>query len=137
MPRENPILFSPIRNPLVIVLLAIFTILFYYIKFQSPALITSWFQAQNYAWLNKLSGVSQPQNLNFYLGQIEERIFGPLSQLISGLLFALLVVFWRQISPGKFGLAVFVYLILTKFDVLFFPPYGDAIGGPFAELLWL
>ena len=117
--------------------------LFFYVKFQSPALITSWFNAHNYEWLNQLSGlpqgsVAQPRSLGFYLGQIDERVFGPLSQLISGILFMVLaLLFLTKINTWKFGLAVFIYLFITKFEVLLFPPYGDAIGGPFAEAIWL
>jgi hypothetical protein len=72
------------------------------------------------------------------LGQIDERVVGPLCELISGTLFAIFaLLFLSTASARKFGIAVFAYLLLTKLEVLFFPPYGDAIGGPFAEAIWL
>jgi hypothetical protein len=76
--------------------------------------------------------------LEFYLGRAQETFFGPLAQIISGLLFcAFALLFLKGVNKRVFGVSVFIYLILTKFEVLFFPAYGDAIGGPFAEAIWL
>lgn len=130
----------PTKKIIFLTALFFLSLVFYYLKLQSSQLITSWYETQNYEWLNRLSGVAPEQRLGlyFYLGQIEERVTGPLTQLISGLLFAgFALLFLPSASREKFGLAVFAYLLLTKLEVLLFPPYGDAIGGPFAEALWL
>jgi hypothetical protein len=130
----------PKRKLIYLIVLFFFSALFYYLKWQSPHLITGWYEAGQFDWLNRLSndGVNQSRGLSFYLGRIEESFFGPLTQLISGLLFAgFALLFLSRAGRLKFGLAVFLYLLLTKFDVLGFPPYGDAIGGPFAEAIWL
>ena len=57
--------------------------------------------------------------------------------MISGLLFTIAALLFLQNAnrlqlPGRFA-----YLLLAKFEVLVFPPYGDAIGGCFAEGIWL
>ncbi|OGX07265.1 MAG: hypothetical protein A2Z88_06235 [Omnitrophica WOR_2 bacterium GWA2_47_8] len=76
--------------------------------------------------------------LNFYLGEAERLFFGPLGQIISGSLFLCFCLFYgKQLTPKVFGAAVFFYLLITKSEVLFFPPYGDAVGGPFLEAVWL
>ena len=130
-----------IKKTIFLVIFFLFLGVFYYLRSQGAACITGWYDAREFEWLNKLSGIrvaGDPMSLHFYLGRIEENTLGPLTQLISGLLFAgFALVFLSETSPRKFGFAVFLYLILTKFDVLLFPPYGDAIGGPFAEAIWL
>lgn len=111
---------------------------FYWVKYQSAPLVESLYTNRDISFLNKITGATTEERLGFYLGQAQEAFFGPLSQLISGLIFtAFALLFLRKASFLKFGLAAFIYLIVTKFEVLFFPPYGDAIGGPFAEAIWL
>ncbi len=138
-----------IRNPQaakIIIFGIVFIILctaFYWIQYKSPSFVESLYRNEKLSLLNNMTGVTTERRLEFYLGRAQETVFGPLSQLISGgLLTAFALLFLS--SPVKrgagfwgFWLAVFVYLILTKYNVLFFPPYGDAIGGPFAEAIWL
>ena len=58
--------------------------------------------------------------------------------MMSGLLLtAIVLVFLKNAKARAFGAMVFAYLVLTKIEVLFYPPYGDAIGGPFSEAIWL
>lgn len=112
--------------------------LFYLCKFYSPVYTQNLFQKQEFAFLNRIAQSEGTQSLDFYQGRVEEVIFGPLAQLLGGLLFA---AFCFKISPSfgrkRFAWLIFIYLLITKFEVLFFPPYGDAVGGPFAEALWL
>ena len=76
--------------------------------------------------------------LDFYIGKMEDVLLGPGSVLASGLAFLIFALCYLKTASGKiFGMAVFFYLLLAKFEVLFFPPYGDAIGGPFVEAIWL
>jgi hypothetical protein len=46
-------------------------------------------------------------------------------------------MFLQTASLRRFAGAVFIYLVLVKIEVLTFPFYGDAIGGPCAEGFWL
>lgn len=117
---------------------AIGVALFYAIKFVSPHWVAYLFRDGNFTLLNTIVNSPVNENLDFYSGRIEEILFGPLTQLISGLLFAWICLRnFVNISGWKFALVIFIFLLFTKFEVLMFPPYGDAIGGPFAEALWL
>ena len=120
------------------ILFIIFASLFYVIQFYSPSWIESLYTQNKIGLLNTICGVQGERSLGFYLGQAQTHCFGPLTQLISGFLLTFYALLYLQRSNlWKFFSVVFVYLLMTKLDVLFFPPYGDAIGGPFAETLWL
>lgn len=79
------------------------------------------------------------QSLEYYLGQIELLWWGPLLALWAAGLWGWVVLrYLTKVSAFRFGAAVFLFLLLSKFKVLFFPPYGgDTITGPFAEAVWL
>ena len=116
---------------------AVFCI-FIFIKSRGVFLIESLYYAGKIEILNKLTGAVDIQPLNFYIGRTEETVFGPMREVISGLLFTILALMYLKKSSLKiFGITVFLYFIATRPEVLFYPPYGDAIGGPFAEALWL
>ncbi len=111
---------------------------FFLIKYQSPSWVKMFYANGTIVGLNDFLNLYQDKSLNYYLGRYEDVVFGPLCQVISGMLFvAFSLLYLRETRFWKFTLAVFVYLTLTKLEVLFFPPYGDAIGGPFMESLWL
>ncbi len=130
--------FSPYRKILLAVFFVFLTLLFYLVNYRSPAWIEGLFRQGQTAWLNSITGVETVQPLEFYLGRAHETFFGPLSQVISGLGFAAFaILFLPEATLLQFGIAVFLYLILTKPEALLFPPYGDAIGGPFAEAIFL
>lgn len=96
------------------------------------------YHQNDFATLNQLAGVNENKDFDFYTGVIEERWGGPLTVALSAFLFSLFCIWFLKEAGFKvFALAVFLFLILTKFFVLFYPPYGDAIGGPFAEAIWL
>lgn len=63
---------------------------------------------------------------------------GTLQVVLSGLAFLILGRFYLSRVNGMiFGLSVFLFLLVTKWDILGTPPYGDSVGGPFVEAIWL
>ena len=114
-------------------------LIFFAIKFFGPIFIQSLYNAGHIDFLNRTTSSNAPQNLEYYQGRAEEKLLGPIQFLISGLLFAAFAHFrLRDTSTLKFGFAVFLFLLITKCEILFYPPYGgDAITGPFAEAIWL
>src|SRR3989344_1535961 len=112
-------------------------LIYFLLKFFHPVLTHLLFH-NNMNFLNFITGSHELRSLDFYTGRMEEVLWGPLAVVTTGMLFAMFALFYLKESAAKiFGLAVIAYLLIAKFDVLFFPPYGDAIGGPFAEALWL
>ncbi len=111
---------------------------YFILKFAGCLWVAHLFAKGSFDLLNFLSVNQSTQTLDFYQGRIQETLVGPATQTLA---FALLVfMLWRYLSEVSFkvfGAIIFVFLLVTKFEVLFFPPYGDAIGGPFAEGLWL
>ncbi len=112
--------------------------LYFIIKGAGPLWVAHLYSEKSFAFLNGLSANSSPETLDFYQGRIQETFFGPACQMLSyWLLACILCRHFRHVSAKIFGLIIFIFLVVTKFAVLNFPPYGDAIGGPFAEALWL
>lgn len=113
-------------------------VFFLLLQIQGPLLIRSLYEKQSFSLLNQLAGAPGLDSLGFYQGIIEDKWLGPLKQLISGLAFAIFAfVYLPNAGTRIFILAVFCYFLITRPEVLLFPPYGDAIGGPFAEGIWL
>jgi len=113
-------------------------VFYYLIISQSPHWVRNLFNQDQFYLLNFITDTNSNQDLAYYLARCEEALWGPLGQIVSGLFFtAFAVRFLKDTKIPGFWLATLVYLIMTKFEVLFFPPYGDAIGGPFAEGIWL
>jgi len=76
--------------------------------------------------------------LGYYVGMVEDACLGPLTSVVSGGLFLLFSLWFLQgASSFKFGAVTFLYLILSRFQVLFYPPFGDALFGVLSEPLWL
>ncbi len=112
--------------------------LFYAVKFLTPQLIQKFYLANNLELLNELFGVNIKMPLGFYLGRMEEVLSGPLSMLLGGATFLILSLkYFKDAKFRIFFFATFIFLILTKFEILFYPPFGDSIGGPFLEASWL
>src|SRR5437879_8401814 len=61
-----------------------------------------------------------------YRGLVEEQFLGPLKMVLSGGIL-LLISLRFLVNSGRtaFVFAVFVYFLVTKCVVLFWPPYGD------------
>jgi len=76
--------------------------------------------------------------LDYYFGMMEDMVFGPITSVLSGALLILISYrFLLKINTATFVLVIFSYLMITKFDVLFFPPWGDHISGSLSEGIWL
>ena len=69
---------------------AFFLILFFGVKFYGPLVVENIHQGGNFETLNKITGLEQQQSFYVYLGYIEERFLGPISQVISGFLLILI-----------------------------------------------
>ncbi len=58
--------------------------------------------------------------------------------LVSGLVFIVIAVYFlKEVSFLKFLISIFFFLLLTKFNCLTFPVYGDAASGQWMEAIWL
>ncbi len=111
---------------------------YFVIKFAGSHWVADLFAAKSFVLLNSLAIHQGPETLDFYQGRIQETLIGPLLQTLSFLLLAFMLCrYCRDVSLKVFFVIIFLFVLITKFEVLFFPPYGDAIGGPFAEGLWL
>jgi hypothetical protein len=111
---------------------------YFLIKYFSPLWVGHLHHIEAFDLLNRLSLGQGHETLEFYQGRIQETFFGPSLQILSTLLLAFLISrHCVNSSLGQFAGIIFLFLLITKFEVLTFPPYGDAIGGPFAEALWL
>lgn len=94
--------------------------------------------SRSFSLLNALTFADGQYPVEFYAGRIYDLWAGPLTAVICGLVFLHFArVFLRDAGFWAFAGAVFVFLLLTKFPVLFYPPYGDAIIGPFSDAMWL
>lgn len=110
------------------------TAAFLLIKFLTPSLLFHAGLAQALVRQLPPAGMSPEQ---FYLGHLEVYV-GMVTQVFSGLVFAAFCLRHLANVPLKtFGLAVFAYFLVTKCEVLFYPPYGDPISGPWVEAVWL
>ena len=84
------------------------------------------------------SNEKEVRPVEYYTGKIENAWVGPLTSVVSGgLLLFFCLLYLQGTRAFRFGLAVFLYLLITKFRVLFDPPYGDALFAVLSEPLWL
>lgn len=124
-----------------VILLFLFSIFFLLLKHFQFHLILFLHSRHFGAILNFLSGVSISQpiaSINFYSGAIEESFFGPLSAVFSFLFLASFSLrYLKKASAITFFFVIFLFLLITKYEILLFPPFGDDITGPFAEAVWL
>jgi hypothetical protein len=129
---------EPNRRPLFWIFAVTFFILYVFFKYNSAFLIEDLFNQQSFPFLNKLAATSENQNLAYYQGRIEENMTGPLASVFGGLIFlGFSLVFLKKSSTLKFGLATLIFLLITKHEVLLFPPWGDHVGGSLEEAVWL
>lgn len=119
-------------------LLSLLSVAFFFIKYSSFLYIEKLYTAQKFDTLNQLTEVSSNRTLDFYLGEAEDLIFGPLQTTISVIAFLIFAFFYlKNTSALRFALAVLIYLLLSRPEVLLYPPYGDALVGPFSDTIWL
>ncbi|MCK5215521.1 MAG: hypothetical protein KAR05_09235 [Candidatus Omnitrophica bacterium] len=123
---------------LFLIILPAAVILYALIIWQGHAGVTRLHEGKAFDVLNALTKSQGEQPLNFYVWRLEEILFGPAKMVISGLIFtAFALLYLQKASILLYFLWVFAYLVVTRPEVLLYPPYGDAIGGPFAEAIWL
>lgn len=121
-----------------ILLIVILSSFYYFVQQCSPQWISNQYQEQNFQLLNHLSASAQNESLDYYLGRIEVNIFGPIKSILSGIFYLIcLYLFFRRSRLYLFTLFTFIFLLLTKFEILTFPPYGDALIGPLSGAIWL
>lgn len=126
----KPKIFWPVFIALVV--------LFYAVRLGSPHLVESWYSSGKLGLLNKITGAETLESLGYYYGACENALFGPLAILLSGSAFLLFGwVYLKRSGIFIFSLAVLGYFILTRWEVLFYPPYGDTASGPLSEGIWL
>lgn len=88
--------------------------------------------------LSHWAGVEGGRSLGFYQGILRDQVFGPAAQILSVSL--LLLILWRFFQRSRFWVfagVIFVFLLITKFEALFFPCYGESGSGPVTEAIWL
>jgi len=108
------------------------------VQIGTPVWVTHVFGLGQVDGLNRLTQVGSAQSLNFYLGRMEELVWGPAVAVLSGILLVLIALGpLKNISGLRYCGVIFLFLVATKWNVLLFPPYGDSVGGPFAEGWWL
>jgi len=113
-------------------------VLILFINFQSFHFVENHYQNENFELLNRLVKVDGKELVGYYVGRVEDIFVGPATSVVTHVVLAVFVLLYlKNVSSRVFCFAIFFFLILTKFNILFYPPYGDAIGGPFSEALWL
>jgi hypothetical protein len=124
---------TPIR-----VIVPVLFLVYILIKLYGDPLVEHFYNSGQIDLLNKVTSSSALYPLSFYTGKIENLLWGPAKSLFTGVLFLILALkFLKTASPFKFGLAVFIYLLISRPEVLFYPPYGESITGPFSDAVWL
>lgn len=116
----------------------VFLVLYFFLKIISPVFIEKLYYQGSVELFNRLLGVVGEKSLEFYQGRLQEVFWGPFIQIISiSLLIGFSLKYLQNVRLSIFACAVFLYLLITKFEVLFFPPYGETGAGPLAEAVWL
>lgn len=111
---------------------------FLFLKLEGTHTTELLYQQGQFDLLNFLANSTGEHSLDYYRGQIVDVSLGPLSVAIAGILFlSFALIYLKDVSPKRYGIAIFCFLLLSKFDTLFNPPYGDAIIAQMAEGLWL
>ncbi|MFA5059710.1 MAG: hypothetical protein WC676_03700 [Candidatus Omnitrophota bacterium] len=128
------------KNKIILFSLSAFLFaLCFFFQFLTPQVVSWLYSHHHIELLNHITRTQDVQTLAFYIGQSEHFLSGPLSCLFGAWF---LIVFFlsnpKRMTPQFFGISIFLFLLITKFPILFYPPYGgDAITGPFAEATWL
>ncbi|MCA9398556.1 MAG: hypothetical protein KC618_02320 [Candidatus Omnitrophica bacterium] len=126
------------KHGLILTIIVVLFVLSYMVKFLGPVWLERAYQNNSFSILNTITQSTENHPLEFYLGRAEVNLFGPLSLLFSGAAFLIFVLtFLKDVSHKVFGFFVFCFLVLTKFEIMLWPPYGDSASGPFMEAIWL
>ena len=107
-------------------------------KIYSPIIIENLFNDSRFDILNKIVSSEQNRSLDYYSGMIEDTFVGPIKSIIAGaVLLCFCLIYYKSLTFWKFSFLIFLYFLVTRHEVLFYPPYGDAIIGPFSDAVWL
>lgn len=121
-----------------ILCICLLSVLYIIIKFATPYAINTLYSNNHIEFLNNLCHQSEHLSMTYYQGMIDERYAGPATSILAVIILTMFCFsFGSKISGGRLLIVFFLYLIVTKFDVLFFPPWGDHAGGSVAEAVWL
>jgi hypothetical protein len=116
----------------------IFCVLFFAVKYYGPNVVETLYANGKTDILNRMTHSQGSHEIDYYLGRADDVLFGPVSSLISGLLLlAFCFLYLKNASAYVFAITIFVYLMLTRFEVLFYPPYGDSVTGIFFDVMWI
>jgi len=128
------------RSQEITPVLIVFVLLscFYLLRLCHPFITQFLYSSEQFTILNKLIGAYVNSGLDFYIGRMEDVFWGPLSIFLANIALLVAVLkYYRDRNAKKFFFLILAYLLLTKFEVIFYPPYGDSVSGPFAEGMWL
>jgi len=120
---------------------SIFILLFFvllFLRFYSQPIVEYLYEKQNFNVLDKICSNQGSMPLDYYQGRIENVLLGPAKSLIAGILLLSFCLFYRtSLTPLRFGIVLFLYLLTTRAEFLLEPPYGEAFTGPFVDATWL
>lgn len=115
-----------------------FLILYFLIKLEGPSLIKNLYEQQSFGILNKIIHSQETKSLDYYQGEMENALWGPLKSIITSLLFLTFSLrYLRSATAFRFGVAVFIYGLISRPESLLYPPFGEGITGPFSDAVWL
>jgi len=132
---QNPKRLSSIVFWISICFLAI---CYFLLKYTGPLYVEKLFTSQKFNLLNQLSAVEGQHSFLTYQGYIMERWIGPLCALLSAALLILISARFLTNARGwVFGLTIFLFLMITKAEVLTYPAYGEQNTANMVEALYL
>ncbi|HQL41312.1 MAG TPA: glycosyltransferase 87 family protein, partial [Candidatus Omnitrophota bacterium] len=107
-------------------------------KFASGWIVRALYASNSMDLLSMLTGARQLFPVEFYIGQLDDRFFGPLSILSSAVAFLWLGLrFLPQWTSTRMFVYFLVYFVVSRWETFLFPPYGDSASGPMMEAVWL
>ena len=135
-------MFSKKRKILFWIYISILSLIYLYLKFKGPLVVEYLYFNEQTEFLNTLVQIPAAAEypLGFYVGRINDVVLGPACSVIASLIFIpICLLYFKTEKKGQtpFFLAVFLFLLLTKSEVLFYPVYGDPSTGPWIEGIWL
>jgi hypothetical protein len=134
----KPKIFQP-KILILIIGLAAILLMQLWLEYFFPRIILDFHSNGFFLKLNQWAGLANGErSADYYIGTIVQRWLGPFINTLSYAIFSVTIIgFWGKANNRIFWVLSFCFLLVSKWPVLTYPFYGDAIGGPFAEALWL